>query len=87
MLLQKLDIKPFYIEVTMELEYQFWIAIKEKNNVKTCRRGVHKAVIYDKCSICFLKKSPSKSFVTKYMLILDIQAYLIFLIYFSTFLS
>ena len=40
----------------MELEYQFWIAIKEKNNVKTCRRGVHKAVIYDKCSIPFLKK-------------------------------
>ena len=44
----------------MELEYQFWIAIKEKNNVKTCHRGVHKAVIYDKCSIPFFKKKSFK---------------------------
>ena len=40
----------------MELEYQFWVAKKEKNNVKTCRKGVHKAVIYDKCSILFFEK-------------------------------
>ena len=52
--------KPFDIEITMELEYQFCIAKKEKNNVKTCRRGVHKAVIYDKCSIPFFKKKSFK---------------------------